>query len=129
MRPNRRIALALSLVLVVALAGCAGKDTAKGLLAVGQVELTASSTFANAAHMVYFPNCLPAARAGFEQFCPAFKAFSVKFDKNYPLAVQTWQIAFRANDTAALQGAEATIIQLVTELSALTASVLIQGGK
>lgn len=128
MRPNRKLT-ALALVAVLALAGCAGKDTAKALLAVGQVELTASSTFANAAHSTYYPNCLPTPRAGFEAFCPGFKAFAVKFDKNYALAVEAWHIAKRANDTQALQGAEATIIQLVTELSVLTASILIQGGK
>ena len=113
------------------LSGCAtaDKNVSAGLVASGETMLAVSTAYTNTAMTTYFPNCLPAARPGFEKFCPAFKAFSKKFDEVYQPAVKSWYAAVESNDTGAALGAEAAVLQLTTELAAITASVLIQGGK
>ena len=121
----------IALLLVVALAGCAtaDKNVTAGLVASGDTMLAVGTAYTNTAMTTYFPNCLPNAGPGFEKFCPAFKAFSKKFDEVYQPAVKSWYAAVESNDTGAALGAEAAVLQLTTELAAMTASVPIQGGK
>lgn len=122
------VAFALAAVI---LAGCASadKNVSAGLVASGETMLAVGTAFTNTAMQTYYPNCLPSARPGFEKFCPAFKSFAARFDEVYQPAVKSWYAALEANDTGAALGAEAAVLQLTTELAAITASVLIQGGK
>jgi hypothetical protein len=133
-RPNGNGATAAILALALVMTGCttgAQKNTSTAIIASGETMLAVSNSFNDTATRTYFPYCLPAAKKGFEKFCPAFKDFAKRFDQVYQPAVRSWFAAVQANDTAAALGAEAAVLQLTTELAAMTAAILIeqQGGK
>lgn len=117
-----------AVLLVVALlaTGCASKDTLTGLDVSGTTLLTTVNTFNSAAINVYFPNCLPQPGNGYEQFCAGMKKFAPRFDQNFGRAYAAWQVAIRANDGAAAKGAEAVVIQLATELAAMSALIILE---
>lgn len=125
---KRLLILTLTLGL---LAGCSSAGTTKGLASSGQSLVAVGTQFVSVA-TVYTTHCKaatpPAGDLG--KFCAAFKDFGPRFQATYPVAVSTWKTAVRANDTAAAQGAEATILTLATDLStiALQAATAI-GGK
>lgn len=114
------------LVVGVLAGGCASKDALTALDVSGQTLLTTANTFNAAAISVYFPSCLPQAAPGYEKFCAGMKKFAPRFDENFGRAYSAWQIAIRANDAAAAKGAEATVIQLATELAALSALIILE---
>lgn len=112
------------LAVVLALVSCSTKQTqvgiltaTKGLDALGQQFVAVSG--------VYSAQCLPAVRqAALGKFCAAFKEYAPKFQVAYKPAVDAIHAAASANDTAKLAGAQATIIELSTSLTAIAAEVL-----
>lgn len=112
-------------LLVAALAGCTSQNTLTGLNVSGQTLLATVNAHNSMALNVYFPNCQPVA-LGYDKFCGAFKKFSPQFVIAFDDAFQAWQTAVKANDTAKAKGAEATVIQLSTELAALAATIILQ---
>lgn len=125
---KRLSALVTTLLL---LTGCAASTTQTGLASTGQGLIAVGTQFVNVAS-VYTAHCKaatpPAGDLG--TFCTSFKDFAPRFQATYPVARATWESARRANDTAAAQGAEATVLGLATDLStlALQAATAI-GGK
>jgi hypothetical protein len=62
--------------------------------------------------------------------CQRFRSFGEQFQKSFPLAVQLWEAARSANDTAAQNQAAAVISDLASTLSAFAVQVIsTYGGK
>lgn len=62
--------------------------------------------------------------------CASFRAFGQQFQKSYPLAVQLWEAARSAGDTAAQGQVEAVVAELATSLSVFAVQVIsTYGGK
>ena len=110
----------LSLLAAVSLVGCSMANTQTGLAASGQSLIGVGTQFVSVAN-VYGVQCKPPAVPAGDilKFCTAFRDFGPRFQATYPVAVQAWKTAVKANDTAAAQGAEAAILTLATDLSAL----------
>lgn len=108
------------LALTALIAGCSMAGAQKGIAASGQTLIGVGTQFVSVAGM-YTQNCKAPAQPSGDvlKFCTGFAGFAPKFQASYPVAVQTWKSAVRANDIAAAQGAEATIMSLATDLSAL----------
>lgn len=123
--------LATVTLILTLLAGCASTTTQTGLASSGQTLTAVGTQFVSVA-TVYTAHCKagPAPMGDLGTFCAGFKAFAPKFQASYPVAVSTWKTARIANDTAAAEGAEATVLLLATDLAtlALEAATAI-GGK
>jgi hypothetical protein len=125
-----RIAGVLALVVALTGASCSTMGTNKALVVSGETIAGIGDQFA-ALGGVYTKQCTPQiSNPAFVSFCKSFKEYGPKFQTAYPLAVQTFKTAAAANDTAAAQGAEKTILQLATELTAIGGQALVTlGGK
>lgn len=107
--------------LTIFLSGCmtayGTKDAGPVLLVSAETVATIGDHFA-AVGAVYTVQCKPApSLPALVGFCNAFKEYAPKFQQYFPQAVATLDAARAANDASKVQGAEATIISLSTELT------------
>lgn len=130
--------IALVVIGSLALAGCAPKVLEPGapapavvisradiaLLTAGKSVRAVGQQF-NQAGKTYERRCKPTAQPGYGDFCVKFKAYSVDFGKAYNPAVDAWEAAVRANDTAKAADAQTVVLQLATELLAITTGILL----
>lgn len=122
---KRFVLLAL---IAVGLSSCAGQQPAQtALVTTGSSLIAAGDTFATVG-AIYTVDCKPAPKPKFESFCSGFHNFIPKFQADYPTAVSAWTAARNANDNAAAVGAVATILQLITDLSAITVQAIAAAG-
>ncbi len=118
----RRAALALLL------AGCAtaggGSTAGPAIIVSAEAVATLGDHFA-AIGAFYQANCKPPKVAQLAGFCAGFADYGPKFQQAYPTAVATLKAARAGNDTAKAQGAEATVVQLSTQLTQIAAQAFL----
>ena len=100
------VALVLSLGCASTHQGLMGSGTA--LKAVGQQWLTVNEGFVK--------GCVPSAPTLPKAQCDAARSFGEKFKKAYPLAIQLFETAVSANDTAMASDAKSVIRGLSADL-------------
>lgn len=118
----------LLLLLVLTLSACVTGSTApdtgllvsgKAIDALGQQFVAAGKTYAN--------NCVTQPiKPAFGVFCARFRAYASDFGRAYNPAVDTWKAAVAANDASKVAGAQAAVLQLSTDLLAITTDLLLQ---
>ncbi len=116
--------LAVILVVAIALVGCSATTTQTGLATTGQALIGVGNTFVTVGQ-AYNVICLPTVKEPkLTKFCTGFRDFAPKFQKAYPVAVDAWNAARRANDAAKANDAVAVVLGLTADLTALSLQVL-----
>ena len=115
------------IVLALLLAGCSAATMQTGLATSGQTLVGVGNQFIAVAK-VYEANCKPAPQPRLEKFCTEFAKYAPQFQQNYPLAVQAYKAAVRANDASKAKDANALILQLSTDMAVIAGQVLVNLG-
>lgn len=106
------------------IAGCASQTTQTGLATSGQSLVGIGTTFIYVG-AVYQQQCVPTPRlAKLTGFCNGFRTFGARFKQAYPAAIDAWEAARKANDASKANDAASVILQLSTDLTALTLQAL-----
>lgn len=107
-----RIPLVLALAVLVLGATCTTQQSLMGsgtaLKAVGQQWLAVNGAFVKA--------CVPSAPKLSKATCDDARSFGDKFKKSYPLAIQLFETAVNANDTAMAADAKSVVRGLSVDL-------------
>ena len=123
-------AFALLVFAVVTLGASCGTGTQEALLSSGATLKAVGSQW-RAVNARFVEGCKPSGPTLDKKMCDAARAFGEKFQKGYPLAVDLYEVAVNAQDTAMAGDARATIRRLSAELVSfgLKVGIEIQGVK
>jgi hypothetical protein len=113
------------LTIAILLAGCAslGIGTGDSGLAVTGEGLKALGEEFVAVSAVYVQGCNSGQIK--PDNCAKYRSFGQKFQKSYPLAIQLWEAARKANDAAVEKKMREVVTLMATELSSMAVNAYV----